>query len=68
MIINPEKSMKITWDQYISAIYFLSFILDPYIWAFHYFPLMNDSINNIQILITFSLVINIILTFFTAVK
>ena len=68
MIINPEKNFKITWDVYISSIYFLSFIFDPYIWAFHYMPLMNTHINNMQILITFSLVINIILKFFTAVK
>ena len=68
MIINPEKTMKIAWDIYISGIYFWSFLFDPYIWAFHFFPLMNNHVNNFQILITFSLVINIIVTFFTAVK
>ena len=68
LIISPEHSFKISWDLWIGYTYFLSFIFDPYIFAFHFMPLLNDHVNNIQILITFSLVINIILKFFIAVK
>ena len=68
IMIIPEHSAKITWDIYVSVMYLLSYIFDPYIFAFKFLPLVNNNVNNLEIVITFSLVIDIILKFFTAVK
>ena len=52
----------------MGALYLLSYILDPYIFAFHFRPLKNESVKTIEYIITFFLTFDILLNFFTAVK
>ena len=66
--MKPVNRYKIIWDIILGALYLLSYILDPYIFAFHFRPLKNDSVKTLEQMITFFLTFDIMLKFITAVK
>ena len=66
--MKPVNRYKILWDIILGALYLLSYILDPYIFAFHFRPLKKESVKTVEQIITFFLTFDILLKFFTAVK
>ena len=38
-IINPMNRYKVTWDLSLGFVYLLSYLVDPYVVAFNYYPL-----------------------------
>lgn len=66
-IINPRNKYKILWDSMMGFLYWMTFFLDPYIFAFLFVPLENRNINFFQKSLTFVIFLDMILEIFTGI-
>ena len=58
---------KILWDSLMGLLYWLTFFLDPYIFAFQFDPLEQPSINRFQRFLTFVIFLDMIIAIFTGI-
>lgn len=59
--ISPTNMYKVTWDLAIGFVYLTCFLVDPVVCAFKLEPIHNVQINQLQRVLTFILVFNMML-------
>ena len=66
-IIDPMNRYKVGYDIIIGIFYLITLIIDPVVYAFHYVPLEQESLNNFVRLINIVFIIDIFVTIFTGI-
>ena len=64
-VINPMNRYKVFWDLSLGFVYLVSYLMDPFIFANHFEPLSNDTVVNVQELVTWLMVIDIFISMVT---
>ena len=67
-IINPLNRYKVAWDMALGILYLVCYFLDPVLLVFEFRPLVNRDMNQFQEAVTLILIINMLLTPFTATR
>jgi len=62
--VHPENKYLIAWNFFMNFGYIISFFITPYTLAFNVDPL--DDVQGIELFLDFMMLIDIVLTFFTA--
>ena len=53
-IIHPMRPKKLLFDLIIGIFYLMSYLVDPFIFAFYYEPYEYRNIHNLQMVVTFA--------------
>lgn len=67
-IIHPKRPKKLLFDLIIGIFFLISYLVDPFIFAFYYEPYEYTSIQNLQMVLCSVFLINGFVTIFTGVK
>ena len=63
--MNPYK---VAWDMIMGVFYLIAISIDPYVFGFHFAPLENKTLNNLQRVLTLIFFFNILLMPMTGVR
>ena len=64
-IINPHGRYKMLFDNFMGFMFLLCYLMDPYVVAFEFHPLKEQSASIFQRSVTYLIILDMILTLFT---